>query len=208
MKQQFLSKYYIYLFIIVILNTISKKNYAQILPFDSLKVKLETMSISDQLARERFLEANIQLEKLFGALFKIDSANKIEAIQIIEKYGWIDENLIGKEASESLFLIIQHSDSLTIAKYFPLLREKAIKGRASKIHAATMEDRLLMFQCRKQIYGTQCKSNIDNSIIIWPIEDYKQVNARRNEVGFKESIEEYSIKMNAVLNFEAQLNCK
>ena len=66
---------------------------------------------------------------------------------------------------------------------------------------AMMQDRLLMYQEKEQIYGTQGSGReIINSetnkkewfSFIWPIKNPKSINVLRKSVGFKTTIEEYA----------------
>jgi hypothetical protein len=57
-----------------------------------------------------------------------------------------------------------------------------------------MEDRLLMYEGKEQIYGTQGRTiNINQpnqQNIIWPIADFENINKRRSEAGFTDTVEE------------------
>lgn len=75
------------------------------------------------------------------------------------------------------------------------------------IDAAMMEDRLLMYQGKKQVYGTQATSTVgkDGSMAIWPIEDPEKVNERRKAAGFTNTIEENAQRLNAAYNPKEEL---
>ncbi len=122
---------------------------------------------------------------------KIDQRNIKRLAQIIEKYGWPSRSLIGKEGSVTAFLIVQHADLAYQKKYFPLLKEAVSKGEADPDDAALLEDRILMFEGKKQLYGTQLRFNeVTKQMELWPIEDEERVDARRASVGL-EPIAEY-----------------
>jgi len=55
-----------------------------------------------------------------------------------------------------------------------------------------MEDSYLMRKGQEQIYGTQSKAYGSSPAFIWPIKDPEEVNERRKEAGFTQTIEEYS----------------
>jgi hypothetical protein len=78
-------------------------------------------------------------------------------------------------------------------------RAMAKQGEASATDAAKMRDRLLMFQGKKQIYGTQAANWVrpEDGTVIWPIEDAENVNKRRKEAGFKTTVEEYAKRLRA-----------
>ena len=57
-------------------------------------------------------------------------------------------------------------------------------------------DRALMSRNKKQIYGTQIIKKSDdkkypNQFYLYPVKDFKNVNKRRKEMGFKETVEEW-----------------
>jgi len=69
-------------------------------------------------------------------------------------------------------------------KYFPLLEDAAKNGEASMSNYATMKDRVLVTRNAKQIYGTQKYwDEKQGKFVFFPIEDEKNVNKMRKEVG-------------------------
>lgn len=105
--------------------------------------------------------------------------------------GWVVKNLI-RHYNRVLFLVIQHADLATQENYFPLLQESVDKGESSQSDAAMLQDRILMRQGKKQIYGSQVVFNKTGGQEFYPIEDEKNVNLRRAKVGMQ-PIEEYAI---------------
>ncbi|RDV15805.1 hypothetical protein DXT99_07305 [Pontibacter diazotrophicus] len=132
-------------------------------------------------------------------VMSVDSANQKRVIPIIEQYGWLPKSKVGEKAANSIFYVVQHSNTETIEKYLPQMETLAKKGEASATDAAKMRDRLLMFQGKKQIYGTQAASWVraDGGQVIWPIEDVEYVNKRRKEVGFTTTVEENAKQLSA-----------
>jgi hypothetical protein len=115
---------------------------------------------------------------------KIDKRNMKRLEEIIGRYGWPTKSMVGKEASESAFLIVQHADLVSQKKYFPLLKAAALRNEARPDHVAMMEDRMLMGEGKKQIYGTGLKTDdVTKELKLWPIENEEEVDARRARVG-------------------------
>src|SRR6266581_2580957 len=54
---------------------------------------------------------------------RLDKRNIKRLVEIIDKYGWPGRSLVGREASLTAFLIIQHADLEGQKKYFPMLKE-------------------------------------------------------------------------------------
>lgn len=122
----------------------------------------------------------------------IDSCNLVQVKVLLEKYGWMGRSMIGDKANSALFLVIQHADLETQLKYFPSLQESAEIGESKFSNAALMQDRILMRQERKQIYGSQVVyDDVTGAPKFYPIEDEKNVNVRRTKIGMS-TLEEYA----------------
>ena len=81
-----------------------------------------------------------------------------------------------------------------------MLTESVAKGESEGWHLAFLEDRILMRNKKKQLYGTQAvwdKTLRKNKI--YPIEDLKNVNQRRKKLGL-ESIEKYAESNGYIFN--------
>ncbi|WP_210463873.1 DUF6624 domain-containing protein [Rufibacter roseolus] len=180
-------------------------------PYDALRAELEKIHDTDQAVRQGFDQVKEEdRNAFFTKMQQVDSVNQIAVIKMLEKYGWLPQSKIGGKAADGLFLVVQHAPARVIRKYLPSLKKMAQKGEASPTDAAMMEDRLLMFEGEKQIYGTQATSmgREDGKMYIWPIEDSKHVNERRKAAGFRVTVEEYAKLMNAAYNPEEPLPAK
>jgi hypothetical protein len=103
---------------------------------------------------------------------------------IIARHGWPTISLVGKKANLNAFLILQHADLSYQKKYFPLLKEAAARNEARKSDVAMLEDRVLMREGKKQIYGSQLRMNEQTrKLELYPIEDEENVDIRRASVG-------------------------
>ncbi len=158
-----------------------------------LALKLDSIYTEDQKYREQI----DRVEKQFGweskemkALWKIinekDSDNLINVKSILDQYGWLGENVVGKQGNSALFLVIQHSNLTTREKYLPLMREAVKKGNAKGKELALLEDRVALEQGKKQIYGSQIgRDNETNLYYVLPLEDPDNVDKRRAQVGLQ-----------------------
>lgn len=158
--------------------------FAQV-TFDTTAVKAELKAIYDRDQKTRKSGDSVVFIQY------IDSCNLVQVKALITKYGWMGKNLIG-HYNRVLFLVIQHADLATQENYFPLLQESVDKGESSQSDAAMLQDRILMRQGKKQIYGSQVVFNKTGGQEFYPIEDEKNVNLRRAKVGMQ-PIEEYAI---------------
>ncbi len=164
--------------------------------YKALRQELIKMGNEDQKYRE---ELAAQMKKLAGAegdramerfvvlikkQDKIDKRNMKRLEEIIARHGWPTKSMVGKEASEWAFFIVQHADLAQQKKYFPLLKSAAMKNEARPDHVAMMEDRMLMGEGQKQIYGTGLRTDdVTKELKLWPIENEEEVDARRAAVG-------------------------
>ena len=175
--------------------------------YDSLKIEIEKMYDTDQGYRKKVSEMIKNKEALdYDLVVKMnqqDSINQISIRNILDKHGWLPKSKIGEKAASAIFLIIQHSDVEVMEKYFPLFQEMVSKNEADKADAAMMEDRILMYRKKKQIYGTQAsmrETEAGPEYFIWPIENPVTVNQRRAEAGFENTVEDNAAGMNAIYN--------
>lgn len=153
--------------------------------------------IIDSLVRKAKLDWNHpEIQKIIPLAQRQDSLNLLEVKQLLDKHGWLGIDKIGKEANETLFLVIQHADSLTMEHYFPLLVQSYTLGKSPAKHYALMIDRLLTERGQAQLYGTQMQMQQQNGKFIpFPIANAKEVDTRRKKLGL-ESLAAYLKKMN------------
>ena len=161
--------------------------------YKDIKPRLEKIHVLDQMYRtnhmetwQKFGDKSPEMRSLLQKMIKQDQANLKYVSEILDKYGWISYDTIGFKANQTLFLVIQHSDSTTQEKYLPLLKQAVKDNRAFGHDLALLEDRVLIKRGSKQIYGSQihCDSAGKNCWIL-PIEDEINVDKRRAEVGLQ-----------------------
>ncbi|WP_207432972.1 DUF6624 domain-containing protein [Sabulibacter ruber] len=156
-----------------------------------LKAQLEKILETDQLYRAMVdsVQKNYGMESqqwkdLMAKMEAQDKINQQQLVEIIEKHGWPGKSLVGQQASQAAFLVIQHSDRELMEKYLPLLREAAAKGEASKSSLALMEDRVRMNRGLPQLYGSQMQMNpTTKKYELYKVEDEANLDKRRAEMG-------------------------
>lgn len=132
------------------------------------------------------------MDSLWKKINYQDSINLIRVRKIIDTYGWLGADEIGQQGNATLFLVIQHADSLTQVTYLPVMRKAVVKGNAEPQNLALLEDRVLTKQGKKQVYGSQLRTNKKTGKNeFYPIEDEHNVNKRRASVGL-EPLEQYA----------------
>lgn len=195
---------YLGLFIIACSNRSSENN--EELDYKSFANSLDSIMALDQGIRKQLMEAMQTNEKiessLYGEMNRIDSSNQAWVINKLHKYGWPEKSKIGDNAARAVFLVIQHAELSDIETYYPQLQALANRDEARPVHAAMMLDRMLMYQGKKQVYGTQSSSQLrqDGSWVVWPVENPESINERRKAVGFLDTVEETAASMDAIFN--------
>ncbi|MFV0377840.1 MAG: DUF6624 domain-containing protein [Mangrovibacterium sp.] len=159
---------------------------------------LDSVYQEDQKYREEIQETETkygwnskEIKNLWKIIAEKDSINLIKVEKIINENGWLGSNVIGEKGNKTLFLVMQHADTKTQIKYLPKFREAVKNGNAKAEHLALMEDRVLIAQGKKQIYGSQLMTDPNtNEIVLFPMIHPEKVNERRKNIGLN-SIEEY-----------------
>ena len=127
-----------------------------------------------------------QLDSLWRQMQRTDARNLVRVTAIIDQYGWPGKSLVGRSGSVTVFLVIQHSDLTTMQKYLPLMRQATAKGEMEKQSLALVEDRVLTFQNKPQIYGSQLHTDPQTGKTEFlPIADEAHVDERRARMGLE-----------------------
>lgn len=111
---------------------------------------------------------------------------------VIAIHGWPSIPMVGYFGSQTAFLIVQHSDLDRQLKYLPIVKALCDSGDVDSEDYAMMYDRVQVFQGKPQRYGTQLTVDEKTGLhSFFPIEDEKNVNKRREEMGLG-PIEDYA----------------
>jgi len=132
-----------------------------------------------------------EVQDLLRTIVAKDSINLETVKKILDEYGWLGADVVGKHGNLTLFLVIQHSDHKTQLTYLPLMREAVKKGNAKAMDLALLEDRVAIGEGQKQIYGSQFEMDYQiKHYVLSPMIDPDNIDKRRTEVGL-EPIAEY-----------------
>lgn len=138
--------------------------------------------------------------KLMG---KKDSINLIRVMKILDEKGWVGKDVVGSQANQTLFLVIQHADLQYQQKYLPMMKDAVKKGNAKASSLALLEDRVALREGKKQIYGSQVSYHPTTKIpFVSPLEDPDNVDKRRASVGLG-TMSDYLKNWNATWDVEA-----
>lgn len=117
---------------------------------------------------------------------KADSLNMLQAKKIVKAYGFPGYSLVGEDGSDAFWSVVQHSDDDIIfqQQILSLMQKEVKNNNASGEKLALLQDRVLVNQGHKQIYGTQVRLNPKTrEARPFPIQDSVNVDSRRRAVG-------------------------
>lgn len=151
--------------------------------FPSIAKELIVRTKKDQDARFYLMRLKDQkaVMKAIPAMVKIDIENTKWMHQIVDKYGWPSNSLVGPEASADAWLLVQHADKDKPfqRRCLNLILPYMDQGEASKQNVALLIDRVLVGEGKNQLYGSQWSFKNGNVVPSTPIADEVSVDKRR-----------------------------
>ncbi|GER59640.1 hypothetical protein ULMA_17480 [Patiriisocius marinus] len=155
-----------------------------------LKKRLDSIAVLDQKYRKMMQDGTENIDSLWRMQEVIDATNLKFVADYFDAKGYPGKSIVGEPTNTAAWYVLQHNPD-QIEKYLPMIKKAGKEGEIPFRLVAMMEDRYLMGQDKPQIYGTQ-GSTINGDEFIWPIEDPENVNKRRVEAGYDQTIEEYA----------------
>lgn len=174
-------------------NTEKKRLYG----IDLVK-ELKNILDTDQLYRLKLdslyrMESKNQelMSSLSDSVMHYDTINIERVTKIIDKFGWPGIDDVGENGNMTVFLVIQHADSVIQKKYLPHLIRSIKKYQSRPEYYAYLIDRIRTDEGKKQIYGTQLTLNEkNNKYELLPVKNPHTLNKRRKKLGMS-TIEQY-----------------
>ncbi len=173
---------------------ICKKYSVEIVENEKLQLELIKMYVNDQYVRSNLMTDILQKYNLSKDQVIIDSngintdeRNRERLKEIIDKYGFPTKKMVGKDAMNGVFFMIQHADGENAWQKSQLTNIKnAVKmGDLDSQSYAYLYDRIKINSGEKQLYGTQF-ANVDavnNIVELDKTEDIDNLDKRRMEIG-------------------------
>lgn len=156
----------------------------------ALQNELLIMFVNDQAVRGNLMDDIIEKYQLdTNKILKkdlnyIDSLNIRRLKEIILKYGFPTGKLIGKDAMNGMFFIIQHSNELEWQKAnLPMIKAAVSNGFIDGQKYAMLYDRIQMNSGLKQKYGTQLEKIDETTYRLYNLENEHELDMRRMGVG-------------------------
>lgn len=150
---------------------------------EALRIELEGMLEDDQRYRDRANDGGAQQGR-WHKQAALDAKNLARLDDIVAASGWPGISRVGETAALAAFLIIQHAEYEVQKRYQPILEQARDGGELPVRDFALFEDRVLMREGKKQLYGTQIVWSTDaGQHVVHPIGDEANVDERRAAVG-------------------------
>jgi hypothetical protein len=105
--------------------------------------------------------------------------------EIIAVHGWPGRSLVGQNATEAAWMIVQHdiAEPQFLRDMLELFRKEAARGELQAKWAVLTEDRIRMFEGRPQLYATNMNWNEGGELVVGEVEDPEHLDQRRAAVG-------------------------
>jgi hypothetical protein len=148
----------------------------------ALAEELLAMAREDLRVRERLARDGTLYDGYHRRMRAVHERNADRLAEVISVYGWPGPALVGAEASRAAWLVAQHAISrpALMRAVLPLLTKTSGIPRSE---AAMMEDRIRVFEGRKQRFGTAFDWDDDGEMSPLPLEEPDKVDRYRAEVG-------------------------
>jgi len=153
--------------------------------YKSIAENIIDLKDADIALREKLIQSG-QLSIGYNKEMKeLHSRNAKILSDIIDKIGYPTIDKVGKEANKATWLIIQHSIGLPeFMKKCAKLLEKAVnENKADPKSLAYLNDRIAVFEGKKQLYGTQFDWDEYGNLSPNHFVDINKVNKRRKSIG-------------------------
>jgi hypothetical protein len=147
----------------------------------------------DKEARDRYVELNKQsppspdIMKAAEEMRRIDADNLAWLRDHFDRHGWPPKSIIGDEASEAAFMIVQHAvaDPGFQQRALDAIEALGPLNEVNPWHFAYLSDRIRRQRGESQRYGTQCFKHPEAGWMCDPCEDPENLDARRRSVGLE-----------------------
>jgi hypothetical protein len=151
---------------------------------DALAVELVAMAEEDQRVRADLLAEGVLFNGYQPRMAEVHHRNAVRLAAIMTEVGWPGRSVVGREAADAAWLVLQHSigDPAVMRRGLALLRSLP-RGEVDPIQVAMLEDRVLTHSGLPQLYGTQFDWNERGEMQPRPIEDAANVDDRRAAIG-------------------------
>jgi hypothetical protein len=152
---------------------------------EELRCELVAMAARDLQVREDLIRRGVIYDGYHPEMEAIHVQNASRLKEILAEHGWPLAGIVGDDAAEAAWLIVQHAigDPAFQRRCLRLLQSAAETGKVPLWQAAMLEDRIRMFEGKPQIYGTQLETDSEGRVRPYVLEHPEHVDERRSKVG-------------------------
>lgn len=152
---------------------------------ESLKLDLVRLARLDSQVRDDLVQRGLLFDGYHPEMEEVHNANADRLAEIIAEHGWPSKSLVGHEASEAAWLVVQHAIGKPQFQRscLAILKKEAANGEIEMGQVARLEDRILVFEGKAQVYGTQFDWDLNDELSPLPIADPGNVDRLRESVG-------------------------
>ena len=123
-------------------------------------------------------------------MVRVDVENQEYVANLLDKQG-IPSGL-SDDAYSAIFLVVDHAELNYQKRYYKFIKRATHNGLIKQSDANTLYDRIMMHSNRRQLYGTQTKSNTriiegqplpHPTAYLWPVRRAQSLDKRRHKAG-------------------------
>lgn len=156
--------------------------------FDRYRRSHGMMLMDNKTLNEKLNADPVFKKEFFEVSSRMTDGDKSRAArmkEIITKFGWPGRSLVGYEAAASAYLVTAHAAFDVPFQRMALEQMKKLPPcEVESMHLASLTDRVLLAEGKKQIYGMMFELK-DGTLVPKPIEDEANVDRRRAELGLQ-----------------------
>lgn len=151
----------------------------------ALSAELVAMAAEDLRVRSELLADGTLFVGYHPRMAEVHHRNAVRLSAIMEDIGWPTKTVVGAEAADAAWLVLQHSigDPPVMRRGLALLADAVARGDAKPAQLAMLEDRVRTLSGLPQRYGTQFDWDEQGTMSPKRLEDPDGVDARRAAVG-------------------------
>ena len=151
------------------------------------RTTLVTMLEKDQALRS--LLGVIPFKKADSIIYAADTTNMLVIMQMVKRIGFPDIKKVGLDGVNAIYIMLLHTlnnkvrDKENLSILIPLMKDAVQQFSYPPFYMGIVIDRNRALNKQKQVYGTYWEPAENNKRIILPIENIKEVDKRRKEIG-------------------------
>ena len=158
-------------------------------PADAAELRraLLALAAEDRRVRAELLAEGTLFEGYHPRMEAVHRRNAAYLAAALDRHGWPSAALVGPDGANAAWLVAQHAigEPVFQRRCLAALEAAAERGDVPLWQPAMLDDRIRVFEGRRQRYGTQLDVAADGALHPHPIDDPDGVKSRRRAVGLE-----------------------